>query len=133
MNKLEELIWEQASQVLFISKEEYLEHLRGYELEPFEKDGELLMIVMRKEAELHVVTFKAGAITKRMVRGAFTPQLEKYGYLTTRTPKVDARQHRFNRAMGFVAVGEDQYNVHYRLDRGRSAIHRSSTCQLPPS
>lgn len=134
MAELEDLIWEQASRFLFVPKEQYLAELRTYDVEPVSRDGLLLGAVMRKGPELHFVTFKTGPIGRDIVRRALDPQLDRYGYVETKTPKVDARQHRFNRVMGFVAVGEDQYNVHYRLDRGRSATHhRSTACPLPRS
>lgn len=114
---LEALIWEQVSQHLFVPKNQFMAELAAYTLEPVSRDGLLLAVVMRREDELHFVTFKAGPLSREMVRAAFAPQLEKYGYLTTRTPKVDTRQHRFNRLVGFQAVGEDEFDIHYQLRR----------------
>lgn len=114
---IEDLIWEQASQFLFMPKEQYLEELRTYAIEPVHRDGLLLGAILRKEAELHFVTFKAAPIPRQVVREALAPQFEAFGYVTTRTPKVDSRQHRFNRLVGFRPVGEDEYDVHYRLRR----------------
>ncbi len=60
----------------------------------------------------------------------------EFGYVETRTPKIGyERQHRLNGKLGFVRTGEDEYNVHYRLDRGRSAVeeeHPMPVAQLPP-
>lgn len=130
MSSLEDLIWQRASEVLFIEKEQYIEQLRTYQVEAVERDGALLGAVMRKGPEFHFVTFgNAARIDRQTVRAVLEPQLAEYGYVLTRTPKPDTgRQHRFNRTMGFVAVGEDEYNIHYRLDRGRSAVNRRATC-----
>lgn len=117
MAAIEDLIWEQASQFLFMPKEQYLEELRTYEIEPVNRDGLLLGAVLRKGPELHFVTFKAAPIPRATVRQALAPQFERYGYVVTKTPKVDARQHRFNRVVGFRPVGEDAWNVHYELRR----------------
>lgn len=114
---LEALIWEQVSQHLFVSREQYLEQLRAYDLEPVHHKGVLLLAILRQGAELHFVTFGAGSIPRRVVREALAPQLQAHGYVTTRTPKVDARQHRFNRLVGFRAVGEDEFDIHYQLRR----------------
>jgi hypothetical protein len=135
MTTVEDLIWQQASQTLFLTREQYLEHLRTFAIEPIERDGILIGAVMRKGPELHFTTFRAGvAIDRQLIRDVLAPQLERYGYVETRTPKPDhTRQHRFNKVVGFVKTGEDDYNVHYRLDRGRSAAHRSAPCPLPQS
>lgn len=113
--RIEDLIWEQVSQVLFVPREQYLEALATYTIEPVYRDGLLLGAVLRKGPELHFVTFKAGPIPRQVVREALAPQFETYGYVVTRTPKVDTRQHRFNRLVGFRPVGEDAYDIHYEL------------------
>lgn len=115
MASLEDLIWEQASQYLFIPKEQYMAELAAYSLEPVTRDGRLLAVVMRREDELHFVTFKAGPLSREMVRSALEPQLREFGRVTTRTPKVETRQHRFNRVVGFRQVGEDEYDVLYEM------------------
>lgn len=98
-------------------KEQYLESLRAFDIEPVQRDGVLLGAVLRREDELHFVTFKNGPIPRQVVREALAPQFEKYGYVTTRTPKVEARQHRFNRIVGFRQVGEDEYDILYKMRR----------------
>lgn len=117
MPAIEDMIWEQASQYLFIPKEQYLDELRAYAIEPVSRDGLLLGAILRKGPELHFVTFKTGPISREVVREALAPQFAEYGFVETRTPKVDARQHRFNRLVGFQPVGEDEFDVHYRLRR----------------
>lgn len=122
-----ELIWRQVSEHLFVTREQFMAELDQWEIEPrVLPDGAIAGGVMRKGPAFHFFTFGKVSITRQMMREALAPQFERYGYVTTRTPKVDERQHRFNRLMGFVATGEDEYDVHYRLDRIRSATERSA-------
>lgn len=114
---IEDMIWEQVSQILFVPKETYMEALATYSIERVERDGVLLGAVLRREDELHFVTFKNGPIPRQVVRDALAPQFAQYGRVVTRTPKVDPRQHRFNRLVGFRQVGEDEYDIHFELRR----------------
>lgn len=127
--QIEDLIWRQASETLFITREQYLDQLRAYSIEPVQRDGVLVGAVLRKGPEFHFTTFGTGLpITRAMIRDCLAPQLAEYGYVETRTPKLGHdRQHRLNGKLGFVRIGEDEYNVLYRLDRGRSA-ERSTPC-----
>lgn len=126
---IEDLIWRQASETLFVTREQYLDHLRAYAIEPVQRDGVLIGAVLRKGPEFHFTTFGSGRpITRATIRDCLAPQLVEFGYVETRTPKLGHdRQHRLNVKLGFVRTGEDAYNVHYRLDRGRSA-ERSTPC-----
>jgi hypothetical protein len=127
-----DLIWERARETLFVTREQFMAGLAEWQVEAVERDGTMIGAVMRKGPEFHFCTTGALArIDRQVIRDVLAPQMERYGYVLTRTPKIDARQHRFNRVMGFVAVGEDRYNVHYRLDRDRSAATRSAPCPLP--
>lgn len=115
---IEDLLWQQASEVLFITKEQYLEKLRAYAIEPVERDGVLVGAVLRKGPEFHFTTFGSGRpITRAMIRDCLAPQLEEFGYVETLTPRSDERQHRLNRKLGFVQVSEDEFNVRYRVAR----------------
>jgi hypothetical protein len=60
--------------------------------------------------------------SQKVVRDVLQKQFDAYGNVTTRTPKHETRQHRFNRAIGFVATGEDEYDVFYKLDRIRKPV-----------
>lgn len=116
--KIEDLLWQQAAEVLFITKEQYLEHLCAYAIEPVERDGVLVGAVLRKGAEFHFATFGSGRpITRAMIRDCLAPQLAEFGFVETKTPKTDVRQHRLNRKLGFAQVGEDEFNLRFRLAR----------------
>jgi len=126
MTNLEELMWQQASTKLFCEREQFIEGLRTFAIEPVERDGVLVVAWLRKGPEFHMFTPKSGKpITGKMLAQAFMPQLEKYGYVKVVTPKLDKRQQRFNERIGFVQIDEDEFNIHYRLDRSRSVLNRS--------
>lgn len=133
MVDVRELIWEQARETLFVEREQFMAGLAEWEIESVERDGLLLGAVLRKGPEFHFCTFGAAPrIGRQLIRDVLAPQMDRYGYVVTRTPKpATGRQHRFNRTMGFVQTGEDAYNVHYRLDRDRSAATRSAPCPSP--
>ena len=127
-------LWAKASETLFISREQYLAQLEGWEIDTVDQDGAPVLIVMRKGPEFHFMTLEATArLSRGTVRTALAPQLDAFGYVLTKTPRPEERQHRFNKVVGFVQVGEDEYNIHYRLDRGRCAVTRSTPCPSPLS
>lgn len=132
MDGLIDILWAKASEHLYCSKEQYVETLKGWAIEAVEQDGVPVGAVLRKEDEFHFITFGAAPrISRATVRAVLAPQLEAFGHVLTRTPRLEERQHRFNKTVGFVQTGEDEYNIHYRLDRGRCAVTRSTQC--PPS
>jgi len=111
---LRELVWQRASEHLFVPKEQYMAALDSWQVEPVERDGDLLAVVMRKGDEFHFITF-GKRISREAIRSVLAPQFRDYGRVTTRTPKVEARQHRFNRMVGFRQVGEDEYDILYEM------------------
>jgi hypothetical protein len=113
-------LWEKAEPTLFISKEQFIASLDGWTIEGLEIDGELAFVGMQKGPEFHFQNFGAKhRITMKMAKAYLQPLITQYGYVMTRTPKDDARQHRFNRRFGFEITGEDEFDVHYRLERIR--------------
>lgn len=111
------LFWQKAQETLFITEEQFLASLDGWESEAiYDSNGDLLGGIMRKGPELHFVT-TGKSIPRRIMRQVLEPIFDEYGYVTTRTPKHEERQLRFNRAWGFVVIGEDALDFHLRLDR----------------
>ena len=118
-------LWADASEVLFISKEEFVRDLQEWNITPLVVDGVLAFAGLRKGAAFHCVSFHTGhKITRKMLCDFIGPIIAEHGYATTKTPKEDERQQRFNIAFGFQFVGEDEYDVHYRIERLRgSPLH----------
>lgn len=112
----ENLLWEKASEVLFVEKEDFLSDLAPWTIVPVEIGSELAVLTLQKGACFHF--FSLGTrhpITRRMIFEFLRPIIAEFGYAETRTPKSDTRQHRFNRIFGFQPVGEDAFDVIYRI------------------
>jgi hypothetical protein len=113
-------LWEKAEPLLYISKDEFSALLEGWTIEGVEHEGELAFAFLSKGPQFHFQSFSAKQpITLKMIKTYLQPLIDRYGYVTTKTPKDDTRQHRFNRRFGFAAVGDDNFDIHYRLERIR--------------
>ena len=66
---------------------QYMAALDSWQVEPVERDGDLLAVVMRKGDEFHFITF-GKRISREVIRSVLAPQFRDYGRVTTRTPKV---------------------------------------------
>lgn len=132
MADVRELIWQDASRSLFMSREAYMRALDDWQVEPLERDGEPAFVMLTKGPEFHIVAFRTGA---RFPMKEFLRRLrsiaDEHGYVTTRTPLYDLEQlnlvampdeasglqHEVNRRLGFVEIGRDACDIIYRLDR----------------
>ena len=114
-------LWLQEEGV-FLSREQYVQSLDGWDVSPHEVAGVLVGVTITKGPEFHFATFGAKwRLTRADMRRYLGPLLEKYGHVETKTPKDDYRQQRFNRLIGFTAVGEDEFYTHYKLEHLRHA------------
>ncbi len=114
---LSEVLWADVEEKLYITKDEYFARLEGWKIDGVYQDGELICVTTIKGPEFHFcLTGKCKRVTMAQIKMVTQPVLDEYGYLLTRTPKYEERQHRFNRVCGFYPVGEDEFNIHYRLD-----------------
>jgi len=112
-----------ALETLFLPREIVMAELRTWEVEPHWRDGRVYGAVLRRGAELHFATFDGVPIGRRTVAAALRPQLDRFGYVETRTPRHARRQQRFNEAIGFRAVGGGPHDIHYRMEKAQ--------CRLP--
>lgn len=118
MTALIDQLWELAEPTLYITKDEFVKSLEGWEIEPIEIDGVVALITMTKGALFHFVSMKTGKpFSMKVVRGTIGRVIEQHGYAETRTPKDDVRMHRFNNRLGFKAIGEDALDTHFRIER----------------
>lgn len=110
-------LWAQIEPTAYITRDQFARGLDAWEVEPVEVDGELAFAALTQGAEFHFTTFGTGRpISLAMIRARLEPILARHGFVTTRTPKGESRQHRFNKLIGFKAVGESEFFVNYRLD-----------------
>lgn len=123
-------LWRKAELRLFITKEEFLRNLEGWDIEPIENDGEVIAITAVRGPEMHFETVGTGKpIPRRIVFEVLQKIIDKHGYALTKTPKEESRQQRFNALIGWKPVGEDLYDIHYRIERLRGSHHeRTGLC-----
>lgn len=128
-SQLLDMLWEKAEPLAFFPKEQFIDALADWEIYPALKNDKVIAILTEKGPELHFETMHTGlgfprkdlfAIVQRMI--------DRYGYATTKTPKHELRQHKFNQILGFEVVGEDEYDIHFRIDKIRSS-RRGAQCQ----
>lgn len=109
-------LWGQIEPHVFITRDQFARELDNWTMRKIEIQGRPAFITLSKGPEFHFASLDAGhRVTMKMGRAWLTEILDEYGYVTTRTPKDDDRQHRFNRLVGFKAVGADEFFVHYRM------------------
>ena len=117
MKTIEDQLWEKACEKLFISTDDFLKSIDGWKIETREIDGAPAIVTLTKGPEFHFMSLETGKpFTRKFVRSCIQPIIDKYGYATTKTPKEELRQQRFNRCVGFKVVGEDEYDVHFRIE-----------------
>lgn len=111
-------LWAQIEPIVFIGRDEFVAGLAGWDVEPVRIDGALAFAALVRGPEFHFASFDTGAtITRTMIRERLTPIIARHGFVTTRTPIDGAdRQHRINRALGFRAVGDEEFFRIYRMD-----------------
>lgn len=115
-----ELLWKKAEPMFFAAKDDFIRGLINWEIYPIIEGGQIVVIVATRGPQMHFETMETGRqITRRIVRLVLEPLIAKFGYAVTKTPKEEIRQRRFNELIGFVVVGEDEYDIHYRIERVR--------------
>ncbi len=111
------MLWAQIEPDVYITRDQFVRGLADWDIEPVLIQGGLAFAGLSRGTEFHLVKLDAKRwITLQMLWGLLNPIMERHGFVTTRTPKEDARQHRFNLSFGFYVTGEDEFCVHYRLD-----------------
>lgn len=110
-------LWAQIEPVVYITREQFVRELEQWDIEPVQIDGQLAFVTLTRGPEFHYTSFGLGKLSIAMIRGWLEPILDRYGYATTRTPKSEPRQHRLNLRLGCTVTGEDEFFIHYRLDK----------------
>lgn len=115
-----DIIWARVEPTSFLSKQQFVYGMEGWKISPVWIGGEIAFVTATNGPAFHFQSMGTG---HKLSRGMITDFLGKiiaeHGYATTRTPKDDERQNRFNRLFGFTAVGEDTFDIHYRIERLR--------------
>ncbi len=111
-------LWQDSP--LFLSRAEFAKTLEGWTFDPvYDADNEMTGVFLVNGPTFHFAKFTDAPATKSILRKYPGQLIEQHGYALTSTPKDDARQLRFNSRLGFFKVGEDEYDIHLRIDRSR--------------
>jgi hypothetical protein len=112
-------LWQDSP--LFLTRAEFEKSLEGWTLDPvYGADMNMVGVFLVNGPKFHFSKFdpsyQAGRDILRKYPGSL---IAKYGYALTSTPKEDVRQRRFNERLGFFQVGEDEFDIHYKIDKLR--------------
>jgi hypothetical protein len=118
-------LWETSP--LFLTREEFERSLDGWEIDPvYGVSGEVIGVFLVKGPDFHYAKFDPNYQVGRDILRRYPGELiTRHGYATTKTPKDDTRQQRFNERLGFYRMGEDEYDVLYRIDKLRLRVSAS--------
>jgi hypothetical protein len=111
-------LWERTEPLVYITKGEFIAGLDGWDVKGFDLDGELAYATLTKGPDFHFMIFcRNKACTPGIVRSCLKPILDEHGYVTTKAPKTETRQHRFNKIIGFKETGEDEFYIYFRMNQ----------------
>ncbi len=115
-------IWDATQADLYISKQQFIMSLDGYEITPeFDSDGNTIGAVINKGPDFHFILFGIKwKLDRAMLQRWPGSLIEKYGYAQTFTPISDTRQQRFNKRLGFFETKRDDNYVYYKIERMKS-------------
>lgn len=124
MQDLLELTWEsfnktQEVNFTFVTKAQFFDSIKDHTLETINHpDGTPAVIFIIKSASFHFIKldnkFQASRAVLRLYPGSL---IKQFGYAETSTPINDARQHRFNKLIGFIETHRDSNYVFYRIEK----------------
>lgn len=114
------LLFEQSP--LYLTREQFDQTLADWDFDIVESNGLIQGVFVVKGPEFHFAKFDTTPVNREQLRKYPGSLIEKYGYATTRTPKSDLRQQRFNERLGFFKTGEDEYDIHYRIETLRGKL-----------
>lgn len=111
------LLFEQSP--LYLTREQFDKTLDGWDFDIVEANGAISMVFVSKGPEFHFAKFDDTPASREHLKKYPGSLIEKYGYAVTKTPKTDLRQLRFNRMLGFFAIGEDEFDIFLRIEKSR--------------
>lgn len=118
--ELIDLLWKKAEPMAFIPKEQFVEAMNDWHIYPVVEKNTLIAIVGENGPHIHFeVTGTGKPIPRRIVAKVLQGIIDKHGYAVTKTPKEETRQRKFNELIGFKMVGEDEYDILYKIEQVR--------------
>lgn len=113
-----DILWSHVEKVLYISREDFDRAIAPWECRVLEIGGVPSFIVVTNGPEFHIDSLGVGTkMPLREISSMLDEIVTKHGYAFTRTPKEDLRQRRVNEMFGARLVDEDEFDVHYKLEK----------------
>jgi len=123
--EIPEALWRKASEQLYCSRDAFLAHLAEWKMTVLHVDNAPAFVVLEKGNEFHVDSLGTG---KPFPMKAFLREVYRiageHGHAITRTPKDTDKQHDVNARLGWTQVGEDDFDIIYRVEK----TPRSKAC-----
>jgi hypothetical protein len=113
-----DMVYAEVMKHVPISREAYGNSLSGWDIEPVMAGYEVIGILLLHGHEIHlqIGKYKALRHMRQVIRQCAVRNLERLGYLTTRSDG-DGQTVRFLRRLGFYETGIDGTLTVYRLDK----------------
>lgn len=105
---------------LFLTLEEFTRGLEGWQLDPIPGPQGVAGVVVHKGPHFHFAKFDPSFQVGRDILKRYPGELiARYGYAETKTPIDDTRQQKFNQRLGFFVTGQDEFDLHMRIEKLR--------------
>ena len=105
---------------LFLTLEEFTRGLEGWQLDPIPGPQGVAGVVVHKGPQFHFAKFDPSFQVGRDILKRYPGELiARYGYAETKTPIDDTRQQKFNQRLGFFVTGQDEFDLHMRIEKLR--------------
>jgi len=110
--------YEKSEPFLFLTEKEFSESFKDWTMicHPDKEDPAFVAFV--KGPEFHFVSMERRVpLSLKTIKDFLRVIIKHKGYALTRTPHEDKRQQRFNELIGFQKISEDEYDIHYRIEK----------------
>lgn len=112
---LEEFVYNTISERIELSKEDFLEKLKEWDLRPIYLAGKIAAVVMIKDNEIHVASAEEGRgkwLSRGFIKDTLGGIIKEHGTAVTRAEYDNTSARAFIERLGFVPE-----TVLYRLDK----------------
>jgi hypothetical protein len=112
-----DMLYESVKTKLSISKELFIDTLKGWEIIPLWKEKEIIGAVLLKGNEIHVGYGKpCGASMRLHIKQTLKKVLNKYGYAITYVMNDNIIGLNFCKRLGFIELSKDSVKILLRCD-----------------
>ena len=116
-SKAADMLYESVKTKLPVSKEIFIETLKGWEIIPLWKQKEVIGAVLLKGNEIHVGYGKpCGASMRLHIKQTLRKVLDQYGYAITYVMNDNINGLNFCKRLGFIELSKDSVKILLRCD-----------------